>query len=278
VEAPKPAVKEPARQNEISKPAETPESVEAAKPAEAGKPAETARVEPLSIPSFGGAAAATSASYADALPEPGGGIPIAVKAGIPVVLIAALGWFLFFSDGAAKKPAPSTSAQTLNVGEQGWVTEWASDSGGSRRGRQLTLYRPSLTLSDYKLKFTGTIETGALGWVVRAADTKNYYAIKIVVTRPGPSPTLAITRLAVVDGRESSFNEKPLAIPMVGNLTFSVEVEAKGPNFTVTVQGQPVDVWTDNRLKSGGIGFMNERDERARTTAVQFDFAKAGTK
>jgi hypothetical protein len=277
VEVPKPAARETAKPPEVSKPVEPPKSVEPARPAEA---VASVKPEPLSVPSFGGAVPASSSSYVDTLPEPSSGIPIAVKAGVPVVLIAAIGWFMFSGTGSdTKKKGPgSPSAQTLTVGEQGWVTEWASDAGGSRRGRQLTLYRPSMTLTDYKLKFTGTIETGALGWVFRAADTKNYYAMKIAVTRPGLNPSLAITRLAVVEGRESSYNEKPLALAGRSDMTFNVEVDVKGPHFTVSVQGQPVDVWTDNRLKSGGIGFMNERDERARTTAVQFDFVKTGSK
>jgi hypothetical protein len=208
------------------------------------------------------------------LPEPGGGIPVAVKIGGPLVVLAAIGWFVFAggSSTETKKPQPASHAESLTVGEQGWVTEWASDAGGSRRGRQLTLYRPSMSLSDYKLKFTGTIEKGGLGWVFRAADTRNYYAMKIVVTRPGPVPSLSITRLAVVEGRESSYNEKPLAVAAGPNMSFNVVLDVKGPQFTASVQGQPVDVWTDNRLKAGAVGFMNEREERARTTAVQFDY------
>src|SRR5438552_11779225 len=53
-----------------------------------------------------------------------------------------------------------------------WITEWASDAAGSRRARQITLYRPSATLSDYQMQFTGQIESKALGWVFRAREDR----------------------------------------------------------------------------------------------------------
>lgn len=211
------------------------------------------------IPSFG------------AKPEEGvaGGVlnklPMAAKVGVPVVAVALIG-FLLFSGESAKTEATASAVQAASLGGQGWVTEWASDTVGSRRARQLQLYRPSMTLSDYRLEFTGAIEQKAMGWIFRAADTKNYYAMKIERT---PASGYQITRFAVVDGRESSNSSKPLPVTGPGG-SFMVKLDVSGPRFTVYVQGQPVDFWTDNRLKSGGVGFINERDERAVNSSVKF--------
>jgi hypothetical protein len=248
------------------------------KPAEAEAPAEPAA--PLPVPSFGGAAAAGpalsltgEALRADQVEVPSG-IPGLLKLVVPLLLVAGGGVYYFLSTGspeAAKATRPrNPGVESSALMEQGWVTEWASDPAGSRRGRQLTLYKPSLPLSDYQFMFSGKIERGALGWVVRASDSKNYYAMKISQEGSGA----VFSRWAVVDGRESSYSEKRLALLAGPGQTYQVQVDAEGPRFTVSLQGEPIEVWMDNRLTAGAVGFLNEREEQGRTTAVQLKYAK----
>ena len=45
------------------------------------------------------------------------------------------------------------------------------------------------------------IDKKALSWVVRAADFDNYYVVKLVVLKPGPLPTIGMTRYAVINGK-----------------------------------------------------------------------------
>jgi len=198
-------------------------------------------------------------------------IPMVAKIGIGLLLAVVVLYFLFGRSGGEKTAAPQTAA--VSVGEQGWSTEWASDTGGSKRGRQITLYRPSTGMTDYQFKFVGQIETKAIGWVFRAADTKNYYAMKIETLRPG---AMAISHFAVVEGRESSFSQKPLAIDARPGAAYRVTLDVSGPRFTVSVNNEPVEFWTDNRLKAGAVGFMNERDERGASSSVQFAFPQRG--
>jgi hypothetical protein len=194
-------------------------------------------------------------------------IPLAVKIGVAIVLLIVAAYFVFGKGGTA----PAGGSQAVAVGEQGWSTEWASDAAGSRRGRQLTLYRPSVGMSDYQFQFVGQIESKALGWVFREVDTKNYYGMKIENIRPG---AMAISHFAVVEGRESSNSQKPVGIDARSGAAYRVKLAVEGPRFTLYVEGEPVDFWTDNRLKTGAVGFMNERDERGATSSVQFSFAK----
>ena len=86
-----------------------------------------------------------------------------IKWAVAGVLAAALS-YPFWTRYTAAPPAQA-SAPGVAMGESGWVTDWASDETGSRRGRQITLYRPSLRLSDYRLEFLGEIDRNALGWV-----------------------------------------------------------------------------------------------------------------
>src|SRR6476659_737778 len=94
------------------------------------------------------------------------------------------------------------------MGGAGWMSEWASDSTGSARGRQLSLYRPSMGMSNYRLEFSGRIERKSLGWVFRAVDSKNYYAGKLEAFPPG----LAGTHLAVIQGIEGPHIQRMLPI------------------------------------------------------------------
>ncbi len=195
-------------------------------------------------------------------------MPMAVKAGAPVFAALALG-FVLLGHGPTTSAAGTGDLTSSIAGEQGWVSEWASDASGLRHGRQLTLYRPSTGLSDYQMQFTGQIESKALGWVFRAADTMNYYGMKIENDKPG---SVQYTRFAVVNGRESSETEKPLPIQARADTAYRVRLEVSGPHFSVYIQGEPVDLWTDNRLKTGALGFMYEAEESSRTSSVRFSF------
>jgi len=119
------------------------------------------------------------------------------------------------------------------------------------------------------MQFTGQIESKALGWVFRAKDTKNYYGMKIENDKPG---SVMYTRFAVVNGRESSVTQKRLPIQARVDTAYNVKLEVRGPRFSVYIQGEPVELWTDSRLKAGALGFMNEGDERGRTSSVRFAF------
>jgi hypothetical protein len=195
-------------------------------------------------------------------------LPLAVKIGAPLLLALLVGVFLL-GRGDTTSASTAGPATTSTVGEQGWVTEWASDTAGSRRGRQITLYRPSANLSDYHMQFSGQIESKALGWVFRARDTRNYYGMKIENDKPG---SVLYTRFAVVNGKESSVTQKRLPIQARVDTVYNVRLEVRGPRFSVYIQGEPVELWTDSRLKAGALGFMNEGDERGRTNSVRFSF------
>jgi hypothetical protein len=236
-----------------------------------GDPRPAAEPKPIETPAptFGGAAFGPVPD--DPGPDDGSRWSMLLKVGVPVLVLGgAIGYFMIGPGPNSSKPGRNPENQNVAMGEQGWVNEWASDAVGSRRARQLTFYRPSIQRSDYIFEFTGTIESKALGWVFRAQDTKNYYGMKLEIGKPGQ---LLISRFAVVDGRESSSSSKPLPIVARPDTAFTVRVDVSGPRFSVYLQGQPVDVWTDNRLKTGAVGFMNEREERARTSSVRVQVA-----
>jgi len=145
-----------------------------------------------------------------------------------------------------------------------------SDATGSARGRQLSLYRPSGSMSDFRFEFSGQIARQSLGWAFRVADTKNYYVGKLGIPSGGP---LTFTRFAVIRGVESGRHETPIRLAV---FPLSVKLEAHGSRFTLYVQKQIVDDWEDNRLKTGAVGFLNERQEQGQVMSVQISFPHSG--
>ena len=63
--------------------------------------------------------------------------------------------------------------------------DWSFKDGFVRPAK-LRLWKESMGMSDYQLEFAGEIEQKGLGWAYRAKDFRNYYANKIVITKPGP--------------------------------------------------------------------------------------------
>jgi hypothetical protein len=147
---------------------------------------------------------------------------------------------------------------------KGFAKTWAYDKEGFIRPGRLALYKPSQDMSDYKVEFLTQIERKSVGWVFRAEDEQNYYAMKLAVTEPGPRPLVALVRYAVVDGKRESHGETPLSVMMHNNRPYRVSVDVKGNRFLTSIEGQVVDSWSDDRLKSGGVGLFSEGSEKAR--------------
>lgn len=149
------------------------------------------------------------------------------------------------------------------------TTSWSYDATGFVQPGPLAVFKPSMEMSDYHFGFLGEIDRRAMGFVVRATDLNNYWAVKFVVTRPGPLPVVSVVRYAVINGKEGPHVEKPLPIVTRADMLYRVMVDVHGNDFTVRAQDQLVDFWSDNRLAHGGIGFFCSRGEKARLRWVE---------
>jgi hypothetical protein len=146
---------------------------------------------------------------------------------------------------------------------------WSYDALGFVRPGPLAIFKPTVDLSDYRFEFLGEIDQKAIGWVFRAQDLNNYYAMKLVVVKPGPLPLVHMVRYAVINGKEGPHVDKPLPMTIRTGTLYRVEVNARGGDFTIMAQGQVIDFWSDNRLQHGGVGFFSNRGERARLRWVE---------
>jgi hypothetical protein len=207
-----------------------------------------------------------------------------VKLGIAIALLVVacstwLGW-----GGKSHKPGASSAISTdgsgpsIILGEGGWVEDWAGDPSGVHSGREITIYRPSLKLSDYRVEFQASIETQSIGWVFRAADPDNYYALKLMTVSSGLSPKVALFKYLVLNGRQTQVGRVPIDLAVQADTVFNIRTDVRGPQFSTYIQGQLVDVWTDDQLKAGGVGFLNEREERGKVKSVSIRYINGSAK
>lgn len=145
---------------------------------------------------------------------------------------------------------------------QGDTHDWKVDVAGVRTG-SLALYSPSLGLSDYGLEFLAKIENRSVGWVFRAADPENYFAVRMLAaTSDGGSGELL--RYAVIGGVREPAVSEPLAGRVRSRAAFTVQLLANGGDFSVAVDGETICRWSDSRLPAGGVGFQADGEDRAR--------------
>jgi len=142
------------------------------------------------------------------------------------------------------------------------TSDWSSD-GGRVRPSSLRLWKPSTSLSNYEMEFLGQIDRKSIDWAFRASDLHNYYATKLIITKPGPLPNAGLVRFIVLDGRERERVELPLPLTLERGVDYRVKVSVHGSRFLTSVNGQLVSSWTDNRLSRGGVGFFSEDGESA---------------
>jgi hypothetical protein len=199
---------------------------------------------------------------------------------VGVLLVAAL----FFGAGRLKTTAGVRNAQAVMMarisrravvdvrddfrsglsrwtGGPGWAGSWSYDPTGFARPGRLALLSGSLPMDDCRLEFLAQIEKKAIGWVYRAADTRNYYAMKLVASKPGPSAVYSIVRYAVIDGHQKSRIQLPLPITASSKTMFRVRQEIRDAQFSTYLDGQLVDTWSDATLARGGVGFFADPGE-----------------
>ena len=145
-----------------------------------------------------------------------------------------------------------------------WAPGWSKNPDGYVRPGQLALFRPSLAYSNYHLDFFTQIESKSVGWVVRARDRKNYYAMKFKVVEPGLRPIIAMVHYTVLRGKPGREVEIPLSVMVHNSEPYHVAVEVKGNRMVTSIEGQEIDSFTDNALTSGGVGFFADAGEKAR--------------
>ncbi|HLN02380.1 MAG TPA: hypothetical protein VK335_24045 [Bryobacteraceae bacterium] len=149
------------------------------------------------------------------------------------------------------------------TGAPGWADSWTYDATGFARPGRLALLAGSAPLSDYRLEFLAEIDKKAVAWVFRAADTRNYYACKLLESKRGTGAVFSIVRYAMVGGHEHLRIQLPLPLTATAKSMFRVRQEIRGDQFTTYLDGRIIDTWSDASLPTGGFGFFADPGETA---------------
>ncbi len=154
--------------------------------------------------------------------------------------------------------------EAWGAGSKTWAPGWQRSPEGYVRTGQMALFQPSLDYTDYHMEFYGQIEEKSMGWVVRAKDKQNYYAMKFKVIEPGLRPIIAMVHYQVTNGKRGHVEETPLSVMVHNNEPYHVDIDVRGNRFVAAIEGETVDAWTDDAPAKGGVGFFSDAGERAR--------------
>ena len=193
-------------------------------------------------------------------------LPLAGKLALAAVVLLIIGFVIFSTMKSSSADAASIAprvveAPALATADSGWITDWGTEPG-VRRTHDISVLKPSVSLTDYRMEFQGQIENKALGWVYRAQDGKNYYVSKLEIVKPGVNPAVALVRFAVINGEEQPRSQFPLAINAHLDTVYNIRFDAVGDHFTTWVQDQKIDDFTDERIKTGGVGLYSDHGEK----------------
>lgn len=169
-------------------------------------------------------------------------------------------------------PRPAASVIETSIAGGDWLRESAvAGDPGVTQSRQLVLYRPALQSNDCRFEFDWTVASGDVGLIFRARDLGNYYAVRLKVFRPGSNPTFAAEYFGVYHFVESPHNEKVMVFSK-NDPVVHVRMDVFGPMFTLYLQNNAAEYWTDAQLVSGAIGFLEEWNRSAEVHGVRISF------
>ena len=142
----------------------------------------------------------------------------------------------------------------------GGVQDWKVDVAGVRTGA-MALFMPTLDLEDYELEFLARIDAKTINWVVRASGEDQHVLCTLTVLEGNQ---LEFSRTFVKGGVTEAKVVAPNRVPGKKRSAITIRTEVSESSFAVSVDGKTVDMWTENRLPSGGVGFTGTPDDRAR--------------
>jgi hypothetical protein len=156
----------------------------------------------------------------------------------------------------------STGLDAWEIGENR-VSTWSYDRNGFVNLGALSLFVPSLQLTNYNLDALVQVEAKGLGLAFRATSARNYQVAKLLVDGSGPMPSLVLQRYTLISGHASGPVVIRYPLHFQPDTLSRVHLEVRGDAFALYVQGNLIDYWRDPRLPVGGVGLFCSPGEHA---------------
>jgi hypothetical protein len=153
--------------------------------------------------------------------------------------------------------------ENFDAGWDNWsggTADWKVDIAGVRTG-SLALFTQSMDMIDYDLEFLTRIDHHTVNWVIRAANPNEYCQCTLTAL---PGGELELSHSFVFDGAAEPAVTAAGRIAAKPKSALTVRTHVQGQTFTISVNGAPMDTWTDTRLPIGGVGFFGTPEDRAR--------------
>ena len=186
-------------------------------------------------------------------------VKVLLSASLALFLIP--GWRNNSSAGARAVQVESTMA------ERGWT----------HQAPELVLYTPSLSYTDYRMEFTWRVNSKGVAWVFRAKDRENYYAVRIKPQGSGSSHMFSVERFTLHRAVEKSRAVKVVAGSKADPSLLHIKLDVAGSTFRLYLDEKAVSQWTDTRLPTGGLGFIEEGNQRAEVQSLRISLAPHGS-
>jgi hypothetical protein len=149
------------------------------------------------------------------------------------------------------------------------ASAWSYDQNGFVNPGALSLFEPSMHLTNYDLDAVLQIESKGVGLVFRAASSRTYQAVQLLLEGSEAMPSLTVERYAMIAGHVSRVVRKPYPQQFRSDTLYRVHAEVRGNAFSLYVQGNLMDYWSDTRLTAGGVGLFCSRGEHGRVVWVR---------
>jgi hypothetical protein len=159
-------------------------------------------------------------------------------------------------------------------GLDGWdsienLATWSYDNGGLAIPGKLSVLTASKQLTDYNVDAVAQVVNRGFGVVFRASGARTYQVAKLIVDGKGPMPPLFIQRYSVIGGKESARVRVRCPGTFQKDTLYHIHLDVHGDSYTLFIEGQLIDSWSDSRTKSGGVGFFCASGEKARLAWIR---------
>lgn len=152
-----------------------------------------------------------------------------------------------------------------------WLSRGASSLAEGSVARvppdSMFLRQDTLELGSYRVDFDTKIQSGGVGWAVRAANFENFYGFKLVESRTRRRSAFHMERFIQTAGSKLASGQ-PYRIDLPQDLARSgafnrVSVRVRGEHITTLINGFGVDYWQDSQFSRGGVGLFADGGEEA---------------
>jgi hypothetical protein len=146
-----------------------------------------------------------------------------------------------------------------------------SDESGAARVTGFALNRNTMQLAGYRLDFDARIASRGMGWVIGAADERNYYAFKLEEMKSKEGKKYRLVRYLVSEGEVADSDRVQIDVPVeLNEEEFNrISVRLRENRIATFINGTGVDYWQAEETPHGGIGFFTESNETAFVRRVE---------